>query len=87
MAGLLNGRTDAKEQKWKWCVQICICKKKKKDMNWDPEQSWEGFFPSAPMRFSLPTALLMENDPFDSCGLIHIVCMKITITDVTGMLA
>lgn len=56
-------------------------------MNWDPEQSWEGFFPSAPMRFSLPTALLMENDPFDSCGLIHIVCMKITITDVTGMLA
>lgn len=63
-----------------------VCKKKKKDMNWDPEQPWEGFFSSAPMRFSLPTALLMENDPFDSCGLIHIVCMKITITDVTGML-
>lgn len=46
MGGLLNGRTHAKEQNWKWqhrCVQICIYKKKNEDMNWDPEQLWEGF--------------------------------------------
>lgn len=28
------------------------------------------------MTFSLPTALLVDNDAFDSCALIHIVCTK-----------
>lgn len=30
--------------------------------------------------------LLMEDDSLDSCGLIHIVHMKKTITDITSML-